>query len=301
MVTPNIMKLRCLMYYLVLALVVGIAFDNMGITVYSQSKNPVLEQAQKSLQAKFNSSSSASIPNPSVIQAIRGTSMVKGVWFTWVIISSDNELSVNLRYMGDGPPPPLSITAIALAKNNEGKVVTMKGSAALPSEWSPPNNVTVKLNGDSSLYDSTDIIVAASAAGSPLPQLQPQAQPPQDTPADLENKRNLYHKEPGYEPKSLQSPPVGTLKVLSSNSFVDSIGFFHVVGEIQNGTPDFVTFVQAAATFYDKNNRVVGTSFSYTNPADLGPGEKAPFEIILSSSSVPAKQIKHYRVTVGHD
>jgi hypothetical protein len=96
-------------------------------------------------------------------------------------------------------------------------------------------------------------------------------------------------------------PVVGILKVLSSNSFVDSIGFSHIVGEIQNGTPDTVTFVQASATFYDKNNRVVGTGFGYTNPTDLGPGDKAPFEIILSSSSVPAKQISHYRVTVSHD
>ena len=91
------------------------------------------------------------------------------------------------------------------------------------------------------------------------------------------------------------------MKVLSSNSLIDRIGFFHVVGEIQNGTPDPVTFVQASATFYDKNNRVVGTSFGYTNPPDLGPGDKAPFEIILTSSSVPVKQIKNYRVTVSHD
>lgn len=296
------MKLLSSNFWIILILVAGIVFTNTnsGI-VYSQGKNPVLEQAQKSLDAKFNSSTSATVPNPSIIQEIRGTSLVKDVWFTWVIISSDNELSINLRYIGAGPPPPLSIAAIALAKNNEGKTVTMKGSAALPSEWNSPNTVTVNLNGDSTLYDSTSIIVAASAAGSPLPLLQPQAQPPQQTQAELENKRDLYQKVPGYEPKPVHSPPTGTLKVLSSNSFVDSIGFMHVVGEIQNGTPDPVTFVQAAATFYDKNNLVVGTSFSYTNPSDLGPGDKAPFDIILSSSSVPAKQIKHYRVTTNHD
>lgn len=317
------MKLQSSIFWGILALVVGIVFTNTnsGI-VYSQSKNPALEKAQNSLQAKFNSSSSATTPNPPVFQEIRGTSLVKGVWFTWFTISSDNELMINLRYVGDGAPPPLSINAIALAKNNEGKVVTMKGSAALPSEWSPPYTVTVSMNGDSSLYDSTSIIVLASAAGSPLPQLQlqPQAQPPQNTPAELENRRNLYHKEPGYEPPGFQpkpgqiSPeiqppgnepeqisPVSTLKVLSSNSFIDSIGYFHVVGEIQNATPDLATFVQATATFYDKSNNVVGTAFSYTNPTDLSPGSKAPFEIILSSSSVPVKQIKHYRVTVSHD
>lgn len=303
------MRLQSSIFWIILILVAGIVFTNTNSGIaYSESKNPALEKAQNSLQAKFNSSSSSVGQSPPVFQEIRGTSLVKGVWFSWIIISGDKEVSANLRYVGDGPPPPLSIAAIALAKNNEGKAVTMKGSAALPSEWSPPYTVTVSMTGDSTLYDSTSIIVAASAAGSPLPQLQlqPQAQPPQNTPAELENRRNLYHKEPGYEPpgyepKPGQISPVGTLKVLSSNSFVDSIGFMHVVGEIQNATPDPVTFVQAAATFYDKSNNVVGTSFSYTNPSDLGPGDKAPFEIILSSASVPVKQIKHYRVTVGHD
>ena len=40
---------------------------------------------------------------------IHGDSMVDGVFFTWVIISSDNELSINLRYIGDGTAPPVSL------------------------------------------------------------------------------------------------------------------------------------------------------------------------------------------------
>ncbi len=89
------------------------------------------------------------------------------------------------------------------------------------------------------------------------------------------------------------------LKVLSSNSFIDGIGYYHVVGEIENGTPESVSYVQATGTFYDKNNNVVGTSYSYTSPSDLGPGEKAPFEIILTSASIPVNQIDHYRVTAS--
>jgi len=77
--------------------------------------------------------------------------------------------------------------------------------------------------------------------------------------------------------KSQTNPPLGTLKILSSNSYVDGIGLYHVVGEIENGTPDPVTSAQASRTFYDKNNKVVGTSFGYTNLTDLCPGDKAPF------------------------
>ena len=91
------------------------------------------------------------------------------------------------------------------------------------------------------------------------------------------------------------------VKALSSNSFIDSIGYLHVVGEIENGTPNSVSYVKAIATFYDKRNNVVATDFSYTNPTDLGPGDKAPFEIILTSASIPISQIDHQSIIVSHD
>ena len=37
------------------------------------------------------------------------------------LISSDNELSINLRYVGDGTTPPISIGATALTKSDTGK------------------------------------------------------------------------------------------------------------------------------------------------------------------------------------
>lgn len=72
---------------------------------------------QKSLHAKLNSTPSAVRQSPPVFQVIKGSSTVKDVWFTWLIITSDNEVSVNLRYVGDGSTtPPLSIAAAALTK-----------------------------------------------------------------------------------------------------------------------------------------------------------------------------------------
>ena len=46
-----------------------------------------------------NSFSSATAQ--SLVPGIHGMSIVQGVKFTWVIISSDNEISVNLRYLGN--------------------------------------------------------------------------------------------------------------------------------------------------------------------------------------------------------
>lgn len=96
-------------------------------------------------------------------------------------------------------------------------------------------------------------------------------------------------------------PSTGVLKVLSSNSFIDAAGYLHLVGEIENGTPDPVTFVKATETFYDKNNNVVATDYSYTSPSDLGPGDKAPFEIILTSASIPVEQIDHHSITASSE
>lgn len=89
------------------------------------------------------------------------------------------------------------------------------------------------------------------------------------------------------------------LQILSHNSFTDSIGYFHVVGE-RNNYPATATFVRNVGTFYDINNQVVGTQFTYTNPSDIGSGEKAPFVLILTSASIPISQIDHYSLQASY-
>jgi hypothetical protein len=93
----------------------------------------------------------------------------------------------------------------------------------------------------------------------------------------------------------LESSPSG-LQILSHNSFTDSVGYLHVVGEVQNNTPTNAQFVQVTGTFYDNNNQVVGTQFTYTNPSDIGSGQKAPFDLTLLSASIPISQIDHYNL-----
>ncbi len=90
-----------------------------------------------------------------------------------------------------------------------------------------------------------------------------------------------------------------SLTILSHNSYTDSVGYFHVVGEVENNTPRTAEFVQVTGTFYDTKNDVVGTQFTYTSPSDIPSGEKAPFEIILTSASVPVSEIDHYRLVTS--
>jgi hypothetical protein len=92
----------------------------------------------------------------------------------------------------------------------------------------------------------------------------------------------------------------GDLTILSSNQYIDSIDFLHVVGEVQNNSPSALEFVQVIGTFYDSSGQVVGTSFTYTTPSTLNPSARAPFHILLSDASIPVSQIANYSLQASH-
>jgi hypothetical protein len=114
----------------------------------------------------------------SLVPGIHGMSIVEGVKFTWVIVSSDKDISVNLRYLGNTTAPPITIVATALTSpshtNNTqsqsstdvgadvGSQTTMGGSQVLNAGWTSPNSLVIKIEGNSSLYDADLITVVAS-------------------------------------------------------------------------------------------------------------------------------------------
>jgi hypothetical protein len=113
----------------------------------------------------------------SLVPGIHGMSIVQGVKFTWVIISSDNEISVNLRYLGNSTgnstAPAVTLVATALTnpiqasqtngdRNTSNAQTTMGGSQILNAGWQSPSSVTIKIEGNSSLYDADLVTVVAS-------------------------------------------------------------------------------------------------------------------------------------------
>ena len=115
----------------------------------------------------------------SLVPGIHGMSFVQGVKFTWVIISSDNEISVNLRYLGNSngnstsTTPAVTLVATALTnpiqvsqtngdRNTSNAQTTMGGSQILNAGWQSPSSVTIKIEGNSSLYDADLVTVVAS-------------------------------------------------------------------------------------------------------------------------------------------
>ena len=77
------------------------------------------------------------------------------------------------------------------------------------------------------------------------------------------------------------------------------MGDMHVIGEVKNNTPKVVQYVEIIGTFYDNNNKVVGTSSAFTTPTDLALGEIAPFDLILYESSIPQEQIERYTLKIS--
>jgi hypothetical protein len=92
-----------------------------------------------------------------------------------------------------------------------------------------------------------------------------------------------------------------SVSVLSSSSFKDDLGYYHVVGEVRNNsTTDSTNYVKIVSTFYDSAGKVVGTDFAYTNVDVLRPTEKSSFEIILNDAS-QSQQVSNYKLSVSGD
>ena len=92
----------------------------------------------------------------------------------------------------------------------------------------------------------------------------------------------------------------GGLLLSNTFSFYDSLGTFHVTGEVSNRSPDAMQSVSAVATFFDSAKNVVGTTTGYGYPPVLNPGIKGAFEI-TGPDSTQSKKISSFKVTLDGD
>jgi hypothetical protein len=82
--------------------------------------------------------------------------------------------------------------------------------------------------------------------------------------------------------KKQQLLPTET-SVLSSSSFTDDIGAYHIVGEVKNNSPtDSMKYIKIVSAWYDKTGKVIGTDFSFCDVNVLRPAENSSFKIILT-------------------
>ena len=72
------------------------------------------------------------------------------------------------------------------------------------------------------------------------------------------------------------------LSVIETRRFEDEAGFFHVKGAIENVGSITARRVKVATIIYDRSNRVINVGFTYVNPPNLKPGQKAGYDVIFS-------------------
>jgi hypothetical protein len=91
------------------------------------------------------------------------------------------------------------------------------------------------------------------------------------------------------------------VSILSSSSFKDNLGYFHIVGEVKNNsTIDSLNYVKIVSTFYDDKGRFVGTDFAYSNVDILRPAEKSSFKIVVTDVQ-QSEKISNYKLSVSAD
>jgi hypothetical protein len=96
----------------------------------------------------------------------------------------------------------------------------------------------------------------------------------------LENAFN-YELAVSYEKAGTLKPPA--LYLYMGQSSIDSGGTYHLLGEVTNMGNTPTSFVDVYAIFFDGNDKVVDVEHTYTTPSDLQPGQKAPFDLTISS------------------
>ncbi|MDX1813474.1 MAG: FxLYD domain-containing protein, partial [Candidatus Bathyarchaeia archaeon] len=82
----------------------------------------------------------------------------------------------------------------------------------------------------------------------------------------------------GSAPSPTSPPPTSNLQILSSSTYINSLGI-HIVGELKNNLTSNIEYVKLVVTFYDSENVVIGADYSYADIDILEPNQTSPFEL----------------------
>lgn len=109
--------------------------------------------------------------------------------------------------------------------------------------------------------------------------------PPTETPAPLTPMPppSPTNMPPPRQPVATAAP--GQLEIVSHKSYIDSLGWYHIVGEVQNNASAPMKYVEVMAKLYDATATVIGTKLTFTAPDVIFPGGSAPFDIIALRQS----------------
>jgi hypothetical protein len=79
--------------------------------------------------------------------------------------------------------------------------------------------------------------------------------------------------------------------------WIDSVGFLHVFGEIENTGDMWLRFVKITGTLRDANNAIVDVVLTYTSAMFLPPGSIVPFDM-LEVDTARSARVRTYTLVV---
>lgn len=127
------------------------------------------------------------------------------------------------------------------------------------------------------LYDANDQVLASQFSFTLLDVIPPGAAAPFDVTFLQEVKgAKRYSTQVQGRPGGKMS---NHLEITSHKSFVDTLGYFHVTGEVANNGDAPATFVKIVATLYDDKGNITGAAFTYTTLDSIPPGGRSPFDL----------------------
>jgi len=103
---------------------------------------------------------------------------------------------------------------------------------------------------------------------------------------------------PAATPTPRPTPTQAAVESLTSSSYWDDSGYFHIVGEVRNSGYANVEYVKIVATYYDQQENVIGTDYTYSELDILVPGQKSPFDLSSYPDKLPSLQ--QYRIQVSY-
>jgi hypothetical protein len=82
---------------------------------------------------------------------------------------------------------------------------------------------------------------------------------------------------------------VASAQIQNDSSFVDSLGYFHVVGEVLNSGDVWLRFVKITGTLRNASGQIVDVTFTYAVVQYLPPNQRAPFDLFEVEKAKSAK------------
>jgi hypothetical protein len=90
------------------------------------------------------------------------------------------------------------------------------------------------------------------------------------------------------------------IEIVSHSSYIETYGYYRIVGEVQNVGDEMVRNVEIAQTYYDTEGAVIGTSAENSSGVEVSltnlyPGRKSPFAYTFYGN---ASLVDHYSLAV---